>query len=86
MNLQTARSCSSKAALNENLSSEKGKFYVLSRIIREIVTASEVNDTLDVITKNVEDAFLKIGTESFSHEFEIEANKQNLIDCFYRYL
>ena len=86
MNLQTARSCSRKAALNENLSSEKGKFYVLSRIIREIVTASEVNDTLDVITKNVEDAFLKIGTESFSHEFEIEANKQNLIECFNRYL
>lgn len=86
MNFQAARSCSRKAVLQSSLSGEKGKFYTLSKVVKEIIGSCEASDDKLTIVKRIHDAFQNAGTAGFVHDFELEANQQSLADCFTRWL
>lgn len=85
MSLQTARICSRKAALNEDFSGGKNKFYALSVVVKDAISNLDIGASSDDIIRAVDNAIAKVKDEYFSHDFEFEANRKNIIECLIRY-
>ena len=84
MSLQTARICR-KAALNEDFSGGKNKFYALSVVVKDAISNLDIGASSDDIIRAVDNAIAKVKDEYFSHDFEFEANRKNIIECLIRY-
>ena len=60
MSLQTARICSRKAALNEDFSGGKNKFYALSVVVKDAISNLDIGASSDDIIRAVDNAIAKV--------------------------
>lgn len=86
MNLQVARVCPRKAALNQNLSSAKGKHFAIAQIIQDFLLHCELNDDAKKVREKLESSFKSVDEKLFSHRFEADANLRSLEECLIRWL
>lgn len=79
--LETAKDCPRKAVLFKNLSGEKGKYYVLKKVIDIVIDKIDFAGTgtsAVEVEEYIKDAFTETGANGFINDFELESHKKIL--------